>query len=251
MHSRKWIILLATTQIATLVVLVLLLAHYRVVRKIWQRVVHEGRAPGLVSSFENNREYQVQREIFRLYPAGKVDGVVIGDSLAAGVCWQELMPEMKVVGRGIPGDVARGVHHRLGDLRDMDARWLAILVGTNDVFDDRDASAVTQDIAQCLDRLRGQHPRTLVLVIPVPPVANWVEQADERNRVIDEINRRVAAECARREGCRVLVWPDHLRTASGHLSREMTSDGTHLSARAYESLAAMIREADGTGGGGR
>jgi lysophospholipase L1-like esterase len=98
--------------------------------------------------------------------------------------------------------------------------------------------------------MRGLHPKSLVLVVPVPPVADWVVRAEERNRVIDEINRRVAAECARRDGCRMLSWPENLRTPSGHLSRAMTSDGTHLSAQAYNSLAAMIREAVATGGGG-
>jgi lysophospholipase L1-like esterase len=242
-RHRRWILILLACNVVTLGLLIALGSRYRVGAKAWQRLFHEGRAPLLQPEYRNNRKYEASQEIFRLYPVQPVEGIVLGDSQVAGVSWPELMAPAKVVGRGIDGDTAEGLLARLEDLAVSDPRWLAVMIGTNDVLNGRNSTEIAESIIDYCKRMIAQHPDTLILLVSIPPMANWVERAERRNEIIEEINRRLRDHCSGKAGLRWIPLSERIRDPSGHLARSMTTDGIHLGADAYAKLRDLIRGA--------
>jgi lysophospholipase L1-like esterase len=240
---RRWITLLAIGNMISIGLLIGISSHYQVGKKAWQRLFHEGRIPLVTPDHRNNRNYEGTREIFRLYPSDPIDGIVLGDSQVAGASWPELLWPSRVVGRGIDGDTAEGLFERVTDLANSDPRWIAVMIGTNDILGKRDASDISGSIVRCAERLRAQHPDAPLLLISIPPMADWVENAKERNRAILEINERLRLHCSQDDDFRWIPLHDQVVDGSGYLARSMTMDGVHLGAGAYALLRELLREA--------
>lgn len=234
--SRRWFVIWMLVQGLTLALLIALCWHYRVVPKLVRTLIDERRAPLVNEDFRRNRNYDPQREIFRLYPASGARGYLLGDSQVAGVCWLELMPWAGIVGRGIPGDTAEGVLHRIEDLAESRPEWIGVLVGTNDILRGGDPREVAESILGCVERLRRGHPEAVIAVVSIPPLARWVEQAERRNGDIGAANRAVSEAVSGLTDARWIDLAGEVADENGYLQDLMTTDGVHLSAAAYRRL---------------
>lgn len=241
---RRWIFLLLASNALTIALLAALGSHYRLGSKLWHRIFHQGGIPVLQPEFHNNPNYHAGREIFRLYPnAADVEGLVVGDSHVANVVWQELLAPHTTIGRGIDGDTADGLLHRLDDLAGIKARWVAVIIGTNDILRGHNAAATRDQIIRCLDHLRTQRPASRLLVVAVPPVADWVDPTRRRNQTVRELNEALRSQCTGRPDVRWLDLHAAVATPDDNLAHPMTVDGVHLAAPAYQILRGLIAEA--------
>ncbi len=137
-------------------VLVLLNERYGLLVKAERVVFQEGRVPGMVASYELNRNYQVRREMFRLDKNESAKVLILGDSLTAQGEWNAMLGEPLVANRGIDGDTSAGVLARVGDDADFRGDAVVIWIGTNDVLQGETAGSVVENINKTVAEFKGR-----------------------------------------------------------------------------------------------
>jgi len=184
-----------------------------------------GRENVLGPALTKSPHYEARTTLFRELP-GTAEIVMVGDSLTEGGSWPELVPEFRVINRGIGHDTSSGVLNRLEEVIGRRPRVVFVMVGTNDLFIRVSPETLLSNLCSILERLRGTS---------ITPVAQSILfrgkslQAD--NAAIAAVNAELAAFCAR-EGIRFLDLNAKL-AVNGHLPDAMTYDGVHLTATAY------------------
>ena len=139
--KRLVVVLLCVSNILCALVLLLMFHRYQVFEKVKRRILLEKRTP-FQDSFKVNRNFAYYRDVFASYPLAERQGVIIGDSQVSAVSWNEFMPEYNVGAQGIPGDTSAGVHYRISDCYRWIPKWIAVLIGTNDVLQGRGETTV-------------------------------------------------------------------------------------------------------------
>jgi lysophospholipase L1-like esterase len=190
----------------------------------------------LLQPFQQSAGYLEIIERHRLENAALESGcvVLLGDSLTAGFPAQ-LVAQRGWSVRGIPGDRVSHVVARLDSAAiGTPCPTVAVLIGSNDVVNDRAAPAdVAPQIESLSNALRGAG-RTVVIAT-LPPVRGRFASA---NPSIGELNDRIRALAAR--GFTILDLHGALADPSGALDAAYSSDGLHLTPAAYERWASML-----------
>jgi len=171
--------------------------------------------------------------------SGMPEIVMLGDSLTEWGNWHELVPEFRVINRGIAGDTSFGVLERLQEVIDRRPKLVFVMVGTNDLGLQVQPDTLLRNLREIVTRLRAAS---------ITPVAQsilfrgrWLQ---EDNTTIAAVNADLAAVCAA-HGIRFLDL-NPLMAPNGWLPDEMTYDGVHLTAAAYKVWReAVIRAASG------
>jgi lysophospholipase L1-like esterase len=184
------------------------------------RTVNE-RAPGP----GNSPYYEARTAQFRDL-RGSADIVMLGDSLTEWGNWHELVPEYRIINRGIAGDTASGILDRLQEVIERRPKIVFVMVGTNDIGLQVPPETLLRNLREIVTRLREAS------VIPVAQSilfrGGW-QQAS--NDTIAAVNAEWAAFCAA-QGVRFLDLNASM-AVNGRLPDAMTYDGVHLTAAAY------------------
>ncbi len=97
--------------------------------------------------------------------------VFLGDSITEG--WSTLakdFPDLHVANRGIGGDITSGVLYRLkSDVLDLKPAAIVLLIGTNDVGNNKDPADVADNIKEILREIKNFNPNIPVIVCKVMP----------------------------------------------------------------------------------
>jgi len=151
---------------------------------------------------------------------------MLGDSLTEWGNWHELVPEFRIINRGIAGDTSSGVLDRLQEVIGRRPKVVFVMIGTNDIGLQVPHEVLLRNLREIVTRLRD------ALIIPVAQSilfrGGW-QQAS--NDAIAAVNAEWAAYCAA-EGVRFLDLNASM-AVNGHLPDAMTFDGLHLTAAAY------------------
>jgi len=202
---------------------------------LWPEIMHPQRDIDAVAA-----------DLQRLYPTQHADIVMLGDSLTAEAEWRELLPGRDVVNRGVAGQTAAEILARIDDVRRLRPRIVIIMAGINDLSIGQSPVQVAATYAALVDSLAA--PETTILVQPVIHVAHDRDAMglprfwrNRRNDKIAELNDKIRALAAERR----LRFLDVNATLAptGELSDEMTTDGTHLRAKAYLLWAEAVERA--------
>lgn len=125
------------------------------------------------------------------------DAVVFtGDSLIGN--WKQPLlaagfPGIKVVNRGIGGDVSRGLLFRFKeDVLDLNPKAIVICVGTNDLSAHADPAGIARNIGLLLAQIHDKDAATPVVLCTVPPRANPKAPLQYAG-VVADLNKRIAA----------------------------------------------------------
>jgi len=222
-----------------LVIVAAAAVHYRWFEKAQRILMEEGRVPGVTFDFRMKRQYDAARALFNVYEFVSSTVLLVGDSLTAEVNWLELVPEVSVAARGIPGDTSAGLRHRLSDYDDLDVSLAMIWIGTNDVQHRMELDEMIANIAHSA-RYLAESGRKVALV-SIPPVASFTESAESKNKLIREANDELRTLAQRNDFIFVdcsKEWSDE----NGFLKGAMTRDGVHLSAEGYLPLRTFLRD---------
>ena len=122
--------------------------------------------------------------------------VFTGDSLVGN--WKHpamaaAFPGLKVVNRGIGGDVTRGLLFRFKeDVLDLNPKAIVICIGTNDLSAHADPEAIIGNIGLILDQARAHDAAMPVVLCTIPPRANPKAPLEHADSVTD-LNQRIVA----------------------------------------------------------
>jgi len=174
-----------------------------------------------------------QLEHLPLPPGGVL---FLGDSITEQGMWNEWLPPLPTLNRGIGGDTVHEVQARL-DSAVNDPTGISLLVGTNDlsgIGPSHEVPVIAAQFRHLVAELRRRAPEARLIVNSVMPRrASFADQVRALNREYEAI----AAEA----GATYLdLWPA-LADDSGGLRAGFTSDSLHLNGAGYEAWLAELR----------
>ncbi|MBR1437097.1 MAG: hypothetical protein IJ587_01040 [Synergistaceae bacterium] len=177
------------------------------------------------TSIMDTSYYKIKHSIFEAMPDYKGNVVFLGDSLTDYVKFDELLPDVKAVNRGIAGDTTFGVLNRLDEVISRKPSKLFVLIGCNDVFFGVSNDKIIGNIRTIIKRVREGSPETKIYLETVMPTYPDFE-TNRPNDTINALNVKIKA-LADETGCKLV--DTHSRMAEdGILPLKYTVDGIHL-----------------------
>ena len=166
-------------------------------------------------------------------PEGRV--VFLGDSISEFGLWEEWLPDVPVLNRGIGGETSAQVLARL-DTAVNAPRAVFLLIGTNDLTAAVPEDRIVANVRSILQAIEKRAPGTPVYLQSVMP-----RSVDFRAE-IESLNSRYRqlADSAPAQVQYVDLWP-LLADESGGLKKEYTLDRLHLNGVGYRSWADLLR----------
>lgn len=186
--------------------------------------------------------FQLKTDQFRSYKNSANDVIFLGNSITAGVDWNELLNLPQARNRGISGDVTFGILERLDEVIEGNPAKVFILIGINDISRNIPDSLILANYSQIVTRIKKGSPLTKIFVQTILPVNNSVPPAknhynkDEHIKAVNEGLKSLAAK--ERVTC-IDLYP-HFLDADGKLTRGLTVDGLHLNAKGYAAWANIL-----------
>jgi lysophospholipase L1-like esterase len=143
--------------------------------------------------------YDLKVGLFRTYVNAGKDVVFLGNSITAGVDWEELLQLPEARNRGISGDITFGVLQRLDEVTEGHPAKVFILIGINDISRNIPDSVILRNYERIIQRLLAETPRTKVYFQTLLPVNNTFTQhknhynKDEHIRAVNEGLKKIVA----------------------------------------------------------
>ena len=169
--------------------------------------------------------YEVRAALFRELP-GTAEIVMLGDSLTEWGNWHELVPEYRIVNRGISGDTSSGVLDRLQEVIERRPKVVFVMVGTNDISREVPPRVLLRNLREIVARLR--EASITVVAQSILFRGGWQQASNDTTAAA---NAEWAAFCTT-QGVPFLDL-NALMAVNSSLPDAMTYDGVHLTAAAY------------------
>lgn len=195
------------------------------------------------SSFRNGH-YDHRLAFFMSMPDQKQEIVFVGNSITEMGEWQELLPGLPVVNRGISGDVTYGVLARMDEVLRSRPAKIFLLSGVNDLKRGIPVDTIAKTIGRILRKVRTESPDTKLYLQGVLPVNEGMlaaQYSKVKNALIIALNQRLKALADIYQYQYVDLSPA-LADSDGVLKKENTQDGLHLWPQAYIKWVNLLKE---------
>jgi lysophospholipase L1-like esterase len=171
--------------------------------------------------------------------------VLFGDSISQGHPATELRGR-RVFNMGISGDQAdhaeAGLLRRVPLVARANPAEVFLLIGINDLNDDKPVETLVSQITAVLDALKSAVPRATIFVQSVLPTSGEFLRLLPN---VKAVNERLVP-LARSKGCEYADLFTSMSDGDGVLREEFTTDGVHLSEQGYEHWTKLIERAPRT-----
>ena len=177
---------------------------------------------------------------------GGIDLLFIGDSLTK--CWLREGREVwtaRFAGRhaanfGISGDATENVLWRMqnGELDNIHPKAVVLLIGTNNITVGDSPADIAQAVRAIVEEIRRRLPNTRILLLGILPRR---ELANHRDRETIRTINRLISRLHDGDHVTYLDFGDKLLQSDGSMTKELTKDFTHLTAKGYEIFAGAIQ----------
>jgi lysophospholipase L1-like esterase len=195
------------------------------------------------STFRPNN-YDLKKELFRSLKNSDRDVVFLGNSITAGVDWNELLQMSEARNRGISGDITYGVLERLDEVIEGKPAKVFILIGINDISRNIPDSLIVENHRKIVERIKKGSPKTKIFLQTLLPVNNTFTQFKNhynKNDHIQFVNDRLK-ETAKAYGAVLIDLHPYFQDSEGRLIKEFTQDGLHLNAAGYQLWAELLKK---------
>lgn len=158
--------------------------------------------------------------------------VFLGDSLTMRHNWSVF----KASNMGIDGDTTDGVFSRLAYVKD--AKRIVVMIGVNDILTRTPLKQIQNNYAKIL---KSFSPEQKIYVLSLLPVI------DDRgtksiNQDIKTMNKWLKSEVTKHRFNYINFYPNFLDSSKKGLHKTFTTDGVHLTAKAYKLWEKLLRE---------
>ena len=187
--------------------------------------------------------FQLKTDQFRSFKNSSKDVIFLGNSITAGVDWNELLSLPQARNRGISGDVTFGILERLDEVIEGLPAKVFILIGINDVSRNIPDSLILSNYNQIVTRIKTGSPRTKIYIQTLLPVNNTVlplknhYNKDEHIKAVNEGLKSLALK----EHVTCIDLHPHFMDAEGKLNKDYTIDGLHLNIKGYQVWAGILK----------
>ena len=120
--------------------------------------------------------FKLKVDQFKSYPNSKKDVIFLGNSITAGVDWNELLGITNARNRGISGDITFGILERLDEVTEGKPAKVFILIGINDISRNIPDSFIIRNYRLMVRRIKAESPGTKIYFHTLMPVNNEFTQ---------------------------------------------------------------------------
>lgn len=185
-------------------------------------------------------------EFAKMRPVDSTDVVMLGNSLTEfGGDWNKRLQWKRIRNRGIAGDDAMGIYHRLDQILPGKPKAIFLMVGINDLSHDLDAQQVFELCRQVIDKIRTEAPRTRLYVqsiLPINESAGRWKTLENKTDVVPEINRLLQRYCHSRQITYIDLFDKFIRRGTNVMRQSLTQDGLHLTPFGYKVWSFELRQ---------
>ncbi|MCI6160994.1 MAG: GDSL-type esterase/lipase family protein [Prevotellaceae bacterium] len=195
-------------------------------------------------SFKHYNEKVVDFEKMRAIDS--TDIVMLGNSLTEfGGDWNKLLHWKHIRNRGIAGDDAMGIYHRLSQILPGKPKAIFLMVGINDLSHQLSATEVFGLCKKVIDKIDKEAPDTRLYVQSILPInesfGRW-KTLDGQTDVVSEINRMLQQYCHNRKIPYIDLFGKFVRKGTHVMRKSLTVDGLHLTATGYKVWGFELRK---------
>ena len=223
-RQNSWIKVLVFTNLVTIILLTVVLLHYQVPLKVFKRLGIIGKDEQLISL------YDIRNELFSEYYPKKYRIVMLGDSITAGIAWNELLGISDIANRGIGGDTTEGFYNRLSNIYSLEPELCFIMGGINDIAGFYSVNSIKMNFEKIIEGLLENG------IIPVIQstlyVTNEYPHWHRLNASVDELNNELEKICHEKEIMFLNI--NNILSKDGALKKEFAYDGVHLTGSGYK-----------------
>jgi lysophospholipase L1-like esterase len=188
--------------------------------------------------------FALKVELFKSFPHSEKDIVFLGNSITAGVDWNELLGNHKVHNRGISGDITFGVLERLDEVIDGHPARVFILIGINDISRNVPDSFIVDNYRKMIRRIKEGSPSTKIYFHTLMPVNNEFTQFKNhynKDQHILFVNEELK-KLAQKENITLIDLYPHFQGKDGKMDKKYTVDGLHINAAGYKLWAEILKK---------
>ncbi len=187
----------------------------------------------------SNANYTLQTELFDAYKTETAGVVMLGDSLTAGVNWNELLGRKNIVNRGISGDITEGFLHRLEQIYRLKPQLCFVEGGINDLYGNIPVKIVFENYKKIVMNL-GSHDIIPIIQSTLFVSPKW-HSSTEKNSEVAELDSLLQSFST--ENNITFLNLNTTMSTNNQLHEDLTYDGVHLTAKGYVLWGAEVDEA--------
>ena len=200
-----------------------------------------------IDDLKNKREEEKQtyEKELETIKDGYTNYLFLGDSITEYYDLDKYFPNMPVVNSGVAGDTTEDI---LDDMKervyDYNPSKVFILIGTNDLRDDKSVEEVVENIKKIIGGIKQNKKIAEIYLESIYPVNEDIKKSVvglRENDDINEINNQIE-EYAKNENITFLNTHELLIDDDGLLNEDYTDDGLHLNDKGYEVVTEEIME---------
>lgn len=200
-----------------------------------------------IDSSYNNTYYQGRMELFENLPKTKKAIVFLGNSITERGNWYELLPEERIINRGIGGDNTFGVLARLDDILAQKPKKVFLLIGINDIGRGLPLEVITSNYERILSKFKEESPRTKVYVQSVLPMNDEILSAaylKNKKEIVKSLNAEIVQLAKQFDYDYVDLYHNVFSDGKDNLTPDLTIDGIHINPKAYVKWVDYLKEKD-------
>ncbi len=171
--------------------------------------------------------------------------VMLGNSITEGGLWQELLPGVPVVNRGIGGDHLQGMLDRLPGILEHQPKSIFIMAGINNIlFYDAAPASVAEGVEAMMQLIKVKSPGTKIFLQSILPVNEIAGDNREfllhRHSTIIATNK-LLQQTAHKHQVTFIDLHSLFSDEYDRLQQDLTTDGLHLGPQGYLLWARALR----------
>ena len=151
--------------------------------------------------------------------------IFLGDSLTAFHNWSDFGPHHNA---GIAGDTTDGLLYRLHYTLEKKPKTVVVMIGVNDLLQGQNIEVMKENYTKIFTQVKEIPEVVILSLLPVYASA----QTAMINENIIRLNHFLRSECSKR-GFLFIDLHKLMCDTDGGMKEELTSDGVHLTPKAY------------------
>lgn len=184
-----------------------------------------------IDTTDFSQKYYHRKSVYEQMPNRKGKIIFLGNSITEQGTWRELFQNNHIINRGIGGDTSDGILFRLDEVTASHPEKVFLLIGTNDLRNEKTPEYITQRITQITKKIRKKSPDTKLYLQSVLPTYNRPERPISS---IKTINKGIQKLADNRNVFYIDLFAHFANTDDKEqLYTEYSLDGLHLNGKGY------------------
>ncbi|WP_407427935.1 GDSL-type esterase/lipase family protein [Arcticibacter sp.] len=188
--------------------------------------------------------YTERLMMFNQLPVLRGAILFIGDSLTEAGRWNDIIPDLPVLNRGISGDISYGVLARLEEILRHQPKKIFLMIGVNDLKRNVPTAYIVRNYARIVDRIQKHSPKTKIYLNSILPI-NESKLIDAfksvKNQDVAVLNNGLKELSIGKKNVQFIDLYPALTDQKGQLREDITPDGIHLEVSAYVQLVDYLK----------